>query len=368
LRRLDEATLLALIGSIYEAGFNFSQWESALSQIVDAYGAVSGALTGGGADESDFWTVTTGIEDGYIIKYQQHYHDVNPIWKRTVGSPVGAVQTDAMVMPRAEFVRTEFFNDFMTPQGVTSMLGATAQSDQRRQVVLSVHGSAEFDDAHRALHAKLAPHLLRAVEISQGLALRQIEGLVSNDVLDQIGRGLLVVNDSAKILFANATAERLLEGGDLRAEQGIVRGRVGDETEQFHGLIRVCASPIKQTGIGGKMWLSGREGAPPAEIIVAPLHCEVPWFVVDRPVAVVIVNVPAARRGLSVSALKERFGLTAAESRFADEIVKGDGIKAVASRLGVSATTARTHLVRIFAKTGTHRQAELVRLLMSDLD
>jgi DNA-binding CsgD family transcriptional regulator len=54
-----------------------------------------------------------------------------------------------------------------------------------------------------------------------------------------------------------------------------------------------------------------------------------------------------------------RFGLTDAESGVAAEILKGDGRLAAARRLGISDTTAKTHLSNIFEKTGTRRQAEL---------
>jgi DNA-binding CsgD family transcriptional regulator len=40
----------------------------------------------------------------------------------------------------------------------------------------------------------------------------------------------------------------------------------------------------------------------------------------------------------------------------------------VAERLGISFATARTHLSRIFEKTGVHRQAELVRLVLGQDD
>ena len=63
-------------------------------------------------------------------------------------------------------------------------------------------------------------------------------------------------------------------------------------------------------------------------------------------------------------AFRDQFGLTAAEAVFAAEISRGDGLQAVAERLAIAPTTARTHLTRIFEKTGTRRQAELVRLLM----
>ncbi|HLW26409.1 MAG TPA: helix-turn-helix transcriptional regulator, partial [Kiloniellales bacterium] len=58
------------------------------------------------------------------------------------------------------------------------------------------------------------------------------------------------------------------------------------------------------------------------------------------------------------------FGLTAAEAELALEIMRGDGREAAAARLGITVATVRTHLLHIFEKTGVHRQAELVRLLL----
>lgn len=62
--------------------------------------------------------------------------------------------------------------------------------------------------------------------------------------------------------------------------------------------------------------------------------------------------------------LSRDFGLTRAEAVFAVEILKGDGLLATARRLGVALTTVRTHLAHVFDKTGTRRQAELVRLIL----
>ena len=56
-----------------------------------------------------------------------------------------------------------------------------------------------------------------------------------------------------------------------------------------------------------------------------------------------------------------RFGLTAAETRVLGEIIGGNGLRAAAARLNISEATARTHARRIFDKTGTKRQTELIR-------
>jgi DNA-binding CsgD family transcriptional regulator len=61
--------------------------------------------------------------------------------------------------------------------------------------------------------------------------------------------------------------------------------------------------------------------------------------------------------------LRAVFGLTRTEALVAAEIFRGEGLKAAADALGIGATTARTHLQRIFGKTGTRKQAELVRII-----
>jgi DNA-binding CsgD family transcriptional regulator len=59
------------------------------------------------------------------------------------------------------------------------------------------------------------------------------------------------------------------------------------------------------------------------------------------------------------------FELTAAESRLLDILCSGASIPQAAALLGVARTTARTHLQRIFDKSGTRRQSDLQRLVFS---
>jgi DNA-binding CsgD family transcriptional regulator len=51
------------------------------------------------------------------------------------------------------------------------------------------------------------------------------------------------------------------------------------------------------------------------------------------------------------------------EAGFTREVLKADGLQAAADRLGISLTTARTHLAHVFDKTGARGQAKLVRLI-----
>jgi DNA-binding CsgD family transcriptional regulator len=83
-----------------------------------------------------------------------------------------------------------------------------------------------------------------------------------------------------------------------------------------------------------------------------------------QPVAIVTVSDRDRDRQRGETHLRRRYNLTSAEAALAAEILKGDGRKAAAQRCGISDATAKTHLSNIFEKTGTHRQAELVRVLL----
>jgi DNA-binding CsgD family transcriptional regulator len=57
------------------------------------------------------------------------------------------------------------------------------------------------------------------------------------------------------------------------------------------------------------------------------------------------------------------FGLIPAETRVLERLLRDMSLVAAAAALGIAETTAKTHLSRIFAKTGVSRQPELVALV-----
>jgi DNA-binding CsgD family transcriptional regulator len=84
-------------------------------------------------------------------------------------------------------------------------------------------------------------------------------------------------------------------------------------------------------------------------------------FEIERPAAALFVLDPTADLRAQVARFGAKFGLTPAESRVLEEIIRGNGLPSAAARLKISGTTARTHADSILEKTGTHRQTELIR-------
>jgi len=98
--------------------------------------------------------------------------------------------------------------------------------------------------------------------------------------------------------------------------------------------------------------------------LVAPHRARLTWIDIVRPRAILFISDPEQSAAVGRESLRQDFGLTSAEAGFTREVLKGDGLRAAADRLGISLTTARTHLAHVFDKTGTRRQAELVRLIL----
>ena len=65
--------------------------------------------------------------------------------------------------------------------------------------------------------------------------------------------------------------------------------------------------------------------------------------------------------------LRCHFDLTPAEARLALHLVAGETLRSAAVKLSIAYETVRTQLKNIFNKTGTHRQAELVLVIITAL-
>jgi DNA-binding CsgD family transcriptional regulator len=80
---------------------------------------------------------------------------------------------------------------------------------------------------------------------------------------------------------------------------------------------------------------------------------------------VIFVSDPEVEVELPAAAASRLHGLTSAESALVRELVNGRSLQDAATRLNITLGTARQRLVPIFEKTGTGRQPELLRLMLS---
>ena len=363
---IGERGFATLIAAIYEAGADFRRWPEALRLLAHAYHAPAVVFGGTSRRVEDVFILAPQVDPVVLERYGAYYHRINPIWRPILSIPVGAVLTDTMIMPKREFARTEFFNDFLLPMDVGSMLGAVAHLEAGRQFSVVVQRSREFEADDVRLYRRLAPHLQRAIQLNTKLARLDMQCAAFAELLDQLHQGTILVDAASRVFFANRAAENLMTlRGGLRLMKGILQAQSAQDTAKLHALIAACAERAREPEGGSTLVLRRGPDRSPITVSVLPLRStSSTFFSLSRPVVIVFATDPDRTQTQPAARMRLRFGLTAAETAFALEILKGDGIQACADRLGISRATARTHLSHIFQKTDTRRQAELVRVLM----
>ena len=108
-----------------------------------------------------------------------------------------------------------------------------------------------------------------------------------------------------------------------------------------------------------------RENRGPMIVHVLPLRRAAHDLFLGGDLLVAVTSLSASSFVPSPSVLSGLFDLTPAEARLAIAIAAGDSLKEAASSGGIKVSTARFYLEKVFQKTGTHKQSELVALLKS---
>lgn len=360
---IGQDELLNLIDGIYAAAADFSRWPSGLERIADAFGAQEASLAAVTATQVP-WLVAPRTDPAFLATYGAYYHPLNRFWQHLSRLPPGTAAFDQMLLPKEELQGSEFYNDWSAPQGYLAVMGATLFVEDGWRFEFTVPGKRDFTPEHLRLHAALAPHLTRALQLNQRLARAEIAHAAPVEALNRLEQGVVLVDGQAQVLFVNRAAEGALDRGGLRTRERVLRTDSADETSALHALIAGCARAAPEDQ-GGYVAVARGPDRPPLSLLVVPLRHE-PFLVPGpRPAAAIFIADPEAAGVPELAQLQDQFGLTRAEAALTLELVKGDGVQAAADRLGVLVATARTHLHRVLAKTGTRRQADLVRLVLS---
>ncbi len=212
----------------------------------------------------------------------------------------------------------------------------------------------------------LVPHLQRAARTQWAVDAAVAGRNVAFAALACLHHGVVLLEAGGKVVFANDAAARLCAHAD-----GLTIGAAGMRAarpSEDAALQRLFAKAFAGNGggvpAGGVQSVTRISGRQPFAVHVLPLRDITEEFVARRPCAVVVIVDPDDPPYIAAAHLQQLYGLTSAEAAVAIQMLRGQGLQAVAKELRVTLSTVRIHLQRVFEKTGAHRQAELVRLLL----
>ena len=359
-----------LIGDIYDAALDPALWPRVLESACRLTESVAAAMTAyTSASESTALSVSWGAAEEYADSYC-NYNAINPLNVPTLlYARPGLVVATADVLPYEELTTSRFFAEWLAPQQLIDAIFVLLEKSATSYVGIAFNrheGQGRVDEPMRRRAELLAPHFRRAAAIGKIIEMNKVEAAGLADTLDGLSSALFLVDADGRIRHANASGQAMLRAGavlhDSRAKLA-VRNIQGDRA--LKDVIATAAlGDTKATGSGASVPLPGCNGDTYVAHVL-PLGAGARRKAGANYSAVAAVFVRKADLELPhpVEALAKRYGLTAAELRVLLAVVEGGGVPEVARALEISEATVKTHLQRIFDKTGSARQAQLVKLV-----
>jgi len=358
----------ALLDLIYVAAEDPLQWQHVLRHLTAAVGGAGAAFHAGESDNSGFRFGTSfRVDPEGLREYEDYYYSVNPLNPALATIPVGIAMPDHALVPRDRYKNTEFMDDFSRRFDVCGSITLLAERSADRVACLGVVGnfrSEPFEPEKVALVQRLAPHLTRALALNRRLAQLDGEKRGYEQAMEQIDAAIVILAESGEVCYANAHALQLLRGGNgLRIMHGRLAAFSPLVDSRLAGAVRAA---LRLTHRRGDAVLVPRDNE------LRPLLVRIMPFAQESDLtfggfgsrAIVLISDPESRPKSPAAEVLDAFGLTPSEKRLVNELVSGRSLKEAAETLNITRATSRNRLARIMSKTDTHRQSELIQLIL----
>lgn len=196
---------------------------------------------------------------------------------------------------------------------------------------------------------------LALLQIQQRKSLTAEQALT--EALNYISTGVILLDPQLRVSFVNQIARDIINSGlPVTLHNGKLACENRDKTLFLKKLVL--------SEDGGSL-LIGDDNTYPLQILITPLDGRPNNLNGDLPIAIAFLFNPLTNVDHMIDALRDRYQLTRAEARLAAALIQDPRLGKAAQAVHISISTARTHLKRIFAKTGTSSQPALVHRIVT---
>jgi DNA-binding CsgD family transcriptional regulator len=358
-----------LVGEIYDAALDPAMWGGVLAKIADFAGARAAALA---VIDSTRAVVEarhqSGVDPSEMQAYSKTYAHLDPL----AGVPlfgVGEIVSLPDLVPYEEYRQGRFYREWARPQGWTDVASAVLEKSPTSCAFLGIvrdKSSGMVDGEMRRRIAGIVPHVRRAILIGKAIDFRRAEASALAEILDGLSAGMFLVDGRAQIVHANVAGRAILGAGDfLRSVRGQLVSGDASVNQALREVFTLAAQGNAALGIKGiALPLTAHDGERyVAHVLPLTSGARQSAGINYTATAAVFVRKAALEIPSSREVIGRSFKLTPMELRVLIAVVEVGGIPEVATALGVAETTIKTHVGRLFEKTGAGRQADLVKVV-----
>ena len=357
--------LNGLIGRIYDSVLHPERWNDTLAQITGALCPLrwesAFILWESNNPPQARFVAASGLAAGLQEIYTAVYAGTNAWSQRFSRYPNGSVVDSYDIVTREEFYETEFFRNFLMPYGIDRLVGVLLDRREGERMGLMIPGPGDRDTAKlkRGLRV-LAPHIQRAMRISDRLASLELAAGAARAAADAAPFAIFSLDDQLGILAANSRAARYERAGFIRTAQG--RFAFTHPATQKR-LAELAAG----TGPAGLAFQAVNDAGAECPVLAARVTRQsadqIGGFRLGAALVVTMGSAAGETPVVEIDRVAQWFGLTPAEARLAVWLAGGKTLQDYAALRAVSLNAARFLLKGIFRKTGAASQAQLVAML-----
>ena len=367
-----------VIDRIYAAALDASVWPEVIDNLRSLYDCRAAGLYAADMASGRVSILgMRGIDPGEIRSYVDHHLLDNPWTEVPALQRPGVIRTDRSLDEHRRqpgyYRGTPLYNEWMKPQDFIYTVGTNLCAEGSALIKFFMYRPEQagpFADGEISDFSRLSAHLSNALAVARRLHLEDVRADAAMHLVDRLRLGVIFLDGNGRIVQANLYARRLFESGaGLLAKDGAIFALRPADTRRLARIIAAALEAYHGTAadVPAMIDVPRPTGQRPLCVIAAPLprRPEGPWFGCRLAVALIVTD-PEAEPVVPREWLRRRYGLTPKEAQLAQSLSQGVTLREAAEVNGVTYETARWYLKNIFQKTGTVRQSELVRLLLSE--
>lgn len=352
----DQASL-----SLLDAAIDPSQWGKAMDTVAEYAGATGAVLLqirgrGPGTPHS------ASLQEGLDVYFRDEWHLRD---ERERGVPhlrsKGIFVDQDFVTPH-ELDSLDYYNGFLRKFDMRWSAGIGFANDDDEWCLVVQRGERKgfFDTTAQADLVRFGPYLNRAAQLARHLSYANATGML--DAFEALGCASFLLDHAGRVIRHNAPAERLLGDGLVLSGGRLRCTRAGDSLT-LGQLTAALNHSARATAVDMPVVVVERLAKRPL-VIQGIALAGLASAVFSPATSILLVSDTDLRPAPTpIQVTQKIFGLTAMEATLLSRLEQEIPLPAAAEAIGISFETARSHLKRIFSKTGTSRQADLLMLL-----
>lgn len=360
-----ERAVLPVINRLYAAAGASDLWSDALQSLVEAMGADHSIMLAGGSPQDGAGFVASAcVEPQKLLRaISAEAYELAAPYRATTRKGV-VVPLSAMVSER-DWERCPYYNEIVRPMnGFYGLVTGHMEypSDPFTLAVCRRQRAGDFDAARIELLRTLIPHIATTVELHLRLRASERNGDNFIRLLDRLDTGVILADAAARPVFANARARCIAGDADglLLHEDGLAGATPPATLRLREAIAACCGSEVQRQRIR----LERPSQRPPLLLSLLPLsRMDVAVPGSRTPRIAIFITEPDLPAGVNRVALAEVYRLTDRETEIGLLLAEGLNVETIAARLHVGRGTVRSHLARLFDKTGARSQTALVALV-----